>query len=49
MLPFNSLQIECGGASWYCPSGTAAPLAVGAGWYSLGGTGLNTRTGKPFN
>ncbi|KAJ1444232.1 hypothetical protein M885DRAFT_73563, partial [Pelagophyceae sp. CCMP2097] len=30
--------VECGGAAFYCPEGSQAPLAVDAGYYTVGGT-----------
>ncbi|KAG5176571.1 hypothetical protein JKP88DRAFT_242363 [Tribonema minus] len=41
----SAKQEECGGDGVYCPAGSAAPLPVGAGWHSTGGT-ANTRTGR---
>ena len=36
----------CGGAQFYCPAGTAAPVSVSAGYYSTGGTSLATQTSQ---
>ena len=45
---------SCGGAQFYCPAGSAVPTAVTPGFYSVGGSSVQTRTDQalcpsPFN
>eukprot|EP00947_MAST-08B_sp_MAST-8B-sp1_P003749 g3749.t1 len=37
---------ECGGAGLYCPVKSASPTPVDSGFYSMGGTSANARTGQ---
>ena len=52
--PEGSIQAdarECGGAQYYCPRGSAAPLQVHDGYYSLAttvSTGLDTEASRRF-
>lgn len=36
-------EVQCGGASWYCPAASSRPLAVPPGHYSTGGS-VSTRS-----
>ena len=33
----NNATHTCGGAAWYCPEGSAEPIAVNPGYYTVGG------------
>lgn len=37
---------ECGGSNYYCPLGSAKPLQVRAGYYSIGGNNEFTRSAE---
>jgi hypothetical protein len=39
-------QVECGFSDRYCPKGSAAPISVDTGYYSLGSEDVNLRTSQ---
>lgn len=40
----TAVDYECGGVEWYCPTGSAFPLKVGGGNYSVGGDPVRNTT-----
>ena len=42
----SSTARTCGGSNLFCPFGSAAPVLVSAGYYSIGGNNYTTRSGQ---